>query len=173
MGFSYHDLLARLSVLGPDDAWNRLREMIRWYEEVETAGGYRAYYNGMREGTLQGGGTAGGLGLDQEFFESVLVPQVIIEGFLGFKPGADGFRVEPQLPSDWPELAVDRIAFQGLTLSVRVTREVVEVLGIDGSWKAWTIAEDGSKRAGQGRVISRGIAIARQGGRAVELEKPR
>ena len=41
-------------------------------------------YDGSREGTLQGGGTAGGLGLDAEFFESVLVPQVMLEGFLGF-----------------------------------------------------------------------------------------
>ena len=62
-GFSYHDLMARLKVLGPDNAWQRLREIIPWFEEVQAAGGYRKYYDGSREGSLQGGGTAGGLGL--------------------------------------------------------------------------------------------------------------
>ena len=36
-------------------------------------GGYRAYYGkDPARGTMQGGGTAGGLGLDKEFFESVM-----------------------------------------------------------------------------------------------------
>jgi hypothetical protein len=40
----------------------------------------------------------GGLGLDQEFFESVLVPQVMLYGFMGLEPNADGFEVSPRLP---------------------------------------------------------------------------
>jgi len=128
LGFSYHDLMARLKVLGPDNAWRRLREILKWFDDVQAAGGYRKYYDGTaREGTLQGGGTAGGLGLDHEFFESVLVPQVMLYGFLGFAPRADGFTVNPQLPSDWPELTVDRIRFQNLILKVRVTRDHIEI----------------------------------------------
>ena len=84
LGFSYHDLMARLNTLGPDNAWQRLKQILAWYNEVETAGGYRKYYNGTREGTMQGAGTAGGLGLDQEFFESAMVPQIMLKGFLGF-----------------------------------------------------------------------------------------
>ena len=95
LGFSYHDLMARLKVLGPDNAWQRLREILRWFDEVQAAGGYRKYYNGSREGTLQGGGTAGGLGLDMEFFESAMVPQIMLNGFLGFAPRADGFKPQP------------------------------------------------------------------------------
>ena len=44
---------------------------------------------------MQGGNVAGGLGIDHEFFESVLVPQVMLYGFLGFRPTADGFVIAP------------------------------------------------------------------------------
>ena len=157
LGFSYHDLMARLKVLGPDNAWKRLQEMVMWFDEVQAAGGYRKYYDGKtREGTLQGGGTAGGLGLDQEFFESALVPQVMLYGFLGFAPRADGFKLNPRLASDWPELSVDRIRFQNLVLRIRATRNAVEIqkegdtaeplfLQLpDGKWKATPIRADGS-----------------------------
>ena len=158
-GFAYHDLMARLKVLGPDNAWQRLREIVPWFEEVQAAGGYRKYYNGSREGSLQGGGTAGGLGLDMEFFESVMVPQIMLNGFLGFAPRADGFKLNPRLPNDWPELAVDRIRFQNQALRIRVTRELIEITrtGVspvpttepiflqlpDGAWKATLLREDG------------------------------
>lgn len=127
LGWSYHDLMDRVRVLGPDNAAKRLQEITKWFDEVQAAGGYRKYYDGSREGTLQGGGTAGGLGLDSEFFESVLVPQVMLEGFLGFKPGVDGFYVNPKLPSDWPELTIDGIRWHDRVLSIRATKDSVEI----------------------------------------------
>jgi uncharacterized lipoprotein YddW (UPF0748 family) len=172
LGFEYHDLMARVKVLGPDNAWERLREVLRWFEEVQAAGGYRKYYNGSREGSMQGSGTAGGLGLDMEFFESALVPQVMLNGFLGFAPCGDGFKLNPRLPKDWPELSVDRIRFQDLTLRIRATRGAIEIhkdgpaaepifLRLpEGGWKATLLSEDGSvlrpaalrKRAGDGAL---------------------
>lgn len=127
LGWSYHDLMSRLKVRGADCAWARLREIIEWFDEVQAAGGYRKYYDGTREGTMQGGGTAGGLGLDQEFFESVLVPQVMLRGFLGFEPTGDGFHIAPELPSDWPELTIDRIRYHDLVMRARATRDAVEI----------------------------------------------
>ena len=127
LGFSYHDLSARLKTLGPDNAWERLQEILRWFAEVQAAGGYRKYYDGSRDGSLQGGGTPGGLGMDHEFFESVLVPQIMLYGFLGFAPKGDGFGLDPQLPANWPELSLDRIAFQDLVLQIRATRSFVEM----------------------------------------------
>lgn len=118
LGFSFHDLMARLEVNGPDDAWRRLREIIRWFEDVQTAGGYRKYYSDPARGSLQGGGTAGGLGLDAEFFESVLVPQVMLYGFLGFHPRLDGCLVRPRLPADWPSLTVRGIRLHDVTLDI-------------------------------------------------------
>jgi len=155
LGWSYHDLVARLRVRGPDDAWQRLQGIIEWFDEVQAAGGYRKYYDGSREGTLQGGGTAGGLGLDCEFFESVLVPQVMVDGFLGLEPTAEGFRLDPRLPGGWPELVVDRIHLHDLILRIRATRGSIEVLKEgsadepwfvhlpSGKWKIACIGQDG------------------------------
>jgi len=127
LGFSYHDLSARLRALGPDNAWGRLKKLLDWYGEVESAGGYRAYYNGSREGTLQGGGTAGGLGFDHEFFESVLVPQIMLAGFIGFQPDGDGFTLDPKLPSDWPSLAINRVRWHDWTLALTASKDSVKI----------------------------------------------
>lgn len=118
LGFSYYDLMARLRTSGPDDAWRRLREILAWFREVQAEGGYRAYYAKPGRGTLQGGGPPGGLGLDQEFLESVLVPQVMLYGFLGFAPTPDGYEVHPRLPSDWPSLTISGIRLHDRRLAI-------------------------------------------------------
>jgi hypothetical protein len=125
--------MARLRVLGPDSTWTRLQEITKWFEEVQQAGGYRKYYNGKREGTLQGGGTAGGLGLDHEFFESVLVPQVMLYGFMGFQAEADAIRLSPRLPKDWPELRISRVRYQDLVLNLRVAPREIEIEKVSGT----------------------------------------
>ena len=128
LGWSYHDLMARLRTAGPDDAAARLAEIARWFGEVESEGGYRAYYGkDPARGSMQGGNVAGGLGLDHEFFESALVPQVMLYGFLGFTPTTEGFEVKPRLPQGWPELTVTRIYIRD---------RVVDVTGrADGSYE--------------------------------------
>ncbi|RJP26460.1 MAG: hypothetical protein C4527_14960 [Candidatus Omnitrophota bacterium] len=128
LGFSYHDLMARLNTRGPDDAWKRLREILRWYDEVKAEGGYREYYkDGKRGTTLQGCGTAGGLGIDCEFFESILVPQVMLNGFLGFEPRGDGFALHPRLPNEWPELTITQIHFHRLVMDITATNEEISI----------------------------------------------
>ncbi len=109
LGFSYYDVMSRLKTRGPDDAWQRLGEILKWFREVQAEGGYRAYYAKHGRGTMQGGGPAGGLGMDQEFMESVLVPQVMLYGFLGLTPEPTGFALAPQLPKGWPSLTVSRV----------------------------------------------------------------
>jgi len=118
LGFSYFDLMARLKTNGPDDAWKRLREILAWFREVQSEGGYHAYYAKPGRGTLQGGGSAGGLGMDQEFMESVLVQQVMLYGFLGFEPGANGYTIHPRLPKDWPSLTITGIHFHDQVLDI-------------------------------------------------------
>lgn len=127
LGFAYHDLMARLKTRGPDDAWTRLREIIAWYDEVQKAGGPREYYKDATRGSLQGCGKPGGLGIDCEFRESILVPQVVIRGFLGFKLTATGFSINPALPSTWSELTVNRIHLHDLVLTVGATRSAITV----------------------------------------------
>jgi hypothetical protein len=95
-----------------------LREILSWFDEVQTEGGYRAYYAKPGRGSLQGGGTAGGLGIDQEFLESVLVPQIMLYGFLGFDPHGETFQVKPRLPSHWPSLKITGIHFHDQVLDI-------------------------------------------------------
>jgi hypothetical protein len=124
LGWSYHDLMAILKTEGPDACRLRLGQILTWFDETQKEGGYRAYYGkDPARGTMQGANVAGGLGLDKEFFESVLVPQVMLYGFLGFQPTADGFSIAPRLPSDWPELTITRIHLHDHVLDIKATRE--------------------------------------------------
>ena len=123
LGWSYHDLMARLKTTGPDDAWNRLQEILAWFAEVQAEGGYRSYYGKPGRGSLQGGGTPGGLGLDHEFMESVLVPQVMLYGFLGLQPTGEGFTITPRLPKRWPSLEVTGIHVQNHLVDVTAYRD--------------------------------------------------
>jgi hypothetical protein len=133
LGWSYYDLMARLKVRGPDSVAPRLAEIASWFDEVTAAGGYRQYYDGSREGTLQGGGTAGGLGLDQEFFESVLTPQIFVAGLLGFKARPDGFELDPRLPNGWPELTVTRMRFRDLVFDIRAAHTSVDLTVVESA----------------------------------------
>ncbi len=135
LGWSYMDLSARLKVDGPDNAWARLREIVAWFSDVQAAGGYRAYYKQQGE-KLQGDGAAGGLGVDQEFFESLLVPQIMLRGFLGFSATAEGCRIEPRLPADFPSLTIDRIRIKGLVLAVTAARDALVVRKVEGATDA-------------------------------------
>jgi len=128
LGWSYHDLMARLRTTGPDDAAHRLRDIATWFDEVQAAGGYRDYYREPGRGTLQGGNVPGGLGLDREFFESILVPQVMLYGFLGFQPTATGCTIAPCLPADWPSLAITRIHLHDHVLSITAEGRRIRVV---------------------------------------------
>jgi hypothetical protein len=115
--------MARLKTAGPNDAAARLGEIAKWFDETQAEGGYRSYYaKDPARGSMQGGGAPGGLGLDKEFFESVLVPQVMLYGFLGLRPTAEGFAIAPRLPADWPELTVTRIHLHDWVLDVTATQ---------------------------------------------------
>jgi hypothetical protein len=128
LGFAYFDLMTRLRHIGPDDAWQRLRHTLDWYAEVREAGSYAAYYSKPGRGRLQGGAYGpGGLGLDCEFLESVLYPQAVIYGFLGFQPRLDGFVLDPRLPADWPELSLSDARFHDSSLTVTAARDRVAV----------------------------------------------
>ncbi len=139
LGFSYHDLMLRLRTRGADNAWQRLRDILAWFDRVQSEGGYRAYYitnNPGARGSLQGGGTAGGLGFDCEFFESVLVPQVMLYGFMGVQPRMDGLIVRPRLPRAWPSLTISNVYFHGATLTLSADTNTVGVAITDGTLPA-------------------------------------
>lgn len=156
LGFSFYDLWARLKVLGPDDCWQRLVEILAWEKDVHSEGGYRKYYEGGKRGsTLQGGGTAGGLGIDCEFFESSLLPSIIVYGFLGLEAAPSGIlHIRPQLPKSCPEMGLRNILYHGLRLDVAATEEHIEItlkdppvdpvrVILDAPWKGETLDQKG------------------------------
>jgi hypothetical protein len=129
LGFSYHDLMCRLKLDGPDDCWRRLQEILAWFAETRAEGGYRAYYSKASErGSLQGGNIPGGLGLDKEFFESILLPQVMLYGFMGFEPTPVGFKIRPRLPKDWPEATITQVHLQDLVLALTAKADGVIIV---------------------------------------------
>lgn len=129
LGFTFYDLMARLKYVGPDDAWKRLGEILSWEKDVWAEGGYREYYkDGKRGTTLQGGGTAGGLGIDFEFFESSLLPGIVVYGFLGLDPDAVSLGINPRLPKDCPEMGVSNVLYRGCRLDIKAANGRITVL---------------------------------------------
>jgi len=151
LGFSFYDLWARLQVLGPDDCWQRLMEILAWEREVQAEGGYRKYYEGGKRGTtLQGGGTAGGLGIDYEFFESSLVPSIVIYGLLGLEARPMGIlSVKPRLPASCPRIAVHDLLYRGVRMDVAASAKRIEITVKDASHDPLRIALE-ERWAGQG-----------------------
>ncbi len=123
---SFYDVLHRMDVYGPQNAFKRFNDVLKWYEMVQDAGGYREYYkpeNGR--GTLQGGGTAGGIGIDAEFVETTLVPLVLLYGFMGVDATGSSLVVSPRLPEDMPKLTVRNLHFRGCMFDVAATNDSV------------------------------------------------
>jgi hypothetical protein len=147
LGFTFYDLWGRLRVIGPDDAWQRLQDILEWEREVWKEGGYREYYkDGKRGTTLQGCGTAGGIGIDCEFFESSLVPSIVIYGFLGLDPTATALGIDPKLPEACPRMGVSNLQYRRARLDVAVAPDEIAVevkdepaepikIALDGKWK--------------------------------------
>ena len=165
LGFSFYDLWARLGVLGADDCWRRLEAILEWEKDVHAAGGYRKYYEGGKYGTtLQGCGTPGGLGVDCEFYESSLVPSIVVYGFLGLEARPGGvLAIRPQLPRACPQMAVSNVLYRGVRMDVEAGPDVI-VLNVrdepvwalkispDGRWKS----EDAVRQEGVFAISSAG-----------------
>jgi hypothetical protein len=140
LGFSYFDMMARIKTLGPDFAEPRLAEICNWFADTQSSGGYRAYYSVPGRGSMQGGNIPGGLGIDKEFLESALVPQVMLYGFLGFRTTPDGFTVDPKLPEDWPSVQITGIRLRGQVMDLTATKDRVVVRWKNRGTSAMTIS---------------------------------
>jgi hypothetical protein len=144
LGFSFYDLWARLRILGPDDCWQRLVAILDWEKEVHAEGGYRKYYEGGKRGTtLQGGGTAGGLGIDHEFYESSLIPSIVIYGFLGLEATPTGLlHIRPQLPQACPQIRLDNLLYHNTRADLAASSERIEITLKDSPVDPLAIALD-------------------------------
>lgn len=100
---------------------------------LKQQGGYRAYYPDPANGSMQGGNVAGGLGLDREFFESVLPANVMLYGFLGLHLMPEGISISPHLPSSWPSLTITRIHLRDQIVDMTVAPKHITISGLHSS----------------------------------------
>jgi hypothetical protein len=129
LGFSFYDIMSRIKTRDADDAWARLMEIREWDEEVQAYGGYRKYYgDGMMGGTtLQGGGTAGGIGIDFEFTESSMLGAVVPLGFMGLNPDGQVLNINPNLPEACPEMTVRNLLYRSVPMDIAVTKNSIKI----------------------------------------------
>ena len=125
MWITYYDLMSRAGVLGADDLYARTKEIQTWYEKVKAAYDrrypeddnptqfYRAYYSTQLAITLQGGGQAGGLGLDSEFLENAIVYSAFPKAILGMDSDEyNNISFTPSLPSELEYFKMENLVYQ-------------------------------------------------------------
>jgi predicted small lipoprotein YifL len=149
MWVTYYDLMARYMVYGIDNYYARMTEIQEWYlkvraeYEADIASGmvvspinfYRSYYDyefaletGIR---LQGGGSAGGLGLDFEFLDSSLLYTTFPEALMGLKSDRNGvLSVRAALPGGLEYFKVENMMFGSLKYDCMVGSGFVEISAV-------------------------------------------
>ena len=138
---SYYDLIARFKTNGTEDAFSRLSEIRDWYIKIynyaleagdEGSAFYRGYYR--NEGiTLQGGGTAGTLGLDTEFLESAILYSVVPFAFFGLKGLPDGsLSVTPSLPEKLTFWRMENLMFNNIKYDLQMGKNYLIIESVRG-----------------------------------------
>ena len=135
---TFFDVKGRLHYGDREGAWRVWRRMLDHHEKVLGHGGqghrfYRDYYAAdPSRGTLQGGGPPGGLGLDEEFVESLLTPTAWVTAWLGVAaPEAGVIEIAPTLPAELSEMGVRSVIYRRNRLDIRVERDVIDLTGSD------------------------------------------
>ena len=137
---SFYDLMARIDMLGADNAFARLTAIQNWYKEVydyyvvngnDPYDFYRYYYDnkGIQ---CQGMGTAGEVGLDREFLESFLPVSAVAYGFFGIKANGDTLTVAPELPAELTYWSMENLAFNFVKYDLTLYENAVQLNNVRG-----------------------------------------
>ncbi len=113
------DIMARARYVGADNAFQRLREILRRYEEPDRLCGGSPLCHGENNGWE--------VGTDIPFPESGIAPASFLYAFLGVRATVDGLEVRPNLPRGLKWAGVERLVYRGLPLNVTVTNSRVTV----------------------------------------------
>jgi hypothetical protein len=116
---SHYDLLARARLLGANNAYRRLCDILDRYREPDRLCGGSPLCHGEVNGWE--------VGTDVPFPESGLVPGAFLYAFLGVEARGDGLHVRPNLPSALTYAGVRNLRYRGLRLDLRVTPNSVEL----------------------------------------------
>lgn len=128
---TYYDMLAQ-SRESADSAYESLKKIQTWYEKVSLAGGigdqfYRAYYS-TTSIPLQGGGTAGLVGVDFEFLEAALLMRAIPDVFFGMSTTAEGsLCFAPNMASEMDWWRIENLVYSGWYYDVSVGKYFLQI----------------------------------------------
>jgi hypothetical protein len=108
---SFYDVMARLKVLGPEAAWQRLSAIIDEFGIDE-----------LRRDPVNPVGAPWVWGIIGEFPESGLVPTTFVHGLMGVDARHDGLHIRPELPEalEWAEIRT--LAYRGNLWRIRAER---------------------------------------------------
>lgn len=149
---SYYDVIARQQLLGSDASYERLSDISEWYHEVMNAGGtgtsfYQTYYAQKRMEdidnydyyTLQGGGSDGALGLDNEFYESAMIYAILPQAYLGLDGNYSELSITPDLPEELTYIAMTNLKFGGHKYDCLAADDQLILSGITGDTAGLTV----------------------------------
>lgn len=132
----FYDVRGRLAHDDVEGAWRIWQRMLAYQQRIRDFGGvgpdfYRAYYAAHPgEGTLQGDGTPGGLGLDAEFVENMLAPCAWPKGWMGIDSVETGvLRIAPRRPAALGLMGVRGVFFRGNRLDVHHEAGAISLRG--------------------------------------------
>jgi len=137
---AYYDIMARLKVYGADNAFAQLKKIQNWYNKVELAakeadvGGilpwsdfYNVYYDSLGL-QLQGGGTAGGIGLKDEFYEAILLTACVPMGIFGLEQAEySTLGITPNVSKNGSYYTLENLLFGEVKYDVAVGYNFVEI----------------------------------------------
>ena len=152
---SYYDLMARINVLGADNAYGRITAIKNWYMGIYNAyvangstpddfywdyydgvkyNGQHALQNGMKGTEERDGETAGVLGIDGEFLESYLLISAIPYGFFGID-ALDGntLQIAPALPTDLDYFTIENLAFNNVKYDLTIFEDCLQITSVRGA----------------------------------------
>ncbi len=125
---SYYDLMARATLISPDNAWQRYQEILSRYDMPDRLCGGPP----LVRGEIPQQENPGAVGVDLPFPESGLVPASMLYVFMGVMPEVDGLRITPRLPAGVDFIACSSVAYGPATLTIRVEHDKVRLTGMAG-----------------------------------------
>ena len=152
---SFYDLMARIDVLGADNAYGRLTSIKDWYMQIYNSyvesgstpddfywdyyygvkyNGQHALQNGPKGTEERNGETAGVLGIDGEFLESYLLVSAVPYGFFGID-SLDGntLQIAPALPTDLDYFTMENLAFNNVKYDLTIFEDCLQITSVRGA----------------------------------------
>jgi len=129
---SHYDMMARLWILGPDNAWKRFEAILTEFRKDQ-----------LKRDPANNKGAAWKWGIIGEFPESGLVPATLALGFLGLDATPEMLMVNPRLPKALPWLEALQIHYRGGVYSVRVDQSSIRIRTVEGTKTPCKIMCDG------------------------------